>query len=130
MKLLLLALFFITTASCAHAQSIKMKIANVTSPAGEDLVAFQVSDTTFTAAAGGGGGTGKTTFDFLKIKKLQDSSTIELWKRSVSGFIGPEITFEFYSATNILYFKIIIRDVTVNHFSYLMPECQGCSKMY
>lgn len=115
----------------ANGQSIKIKIAGVTAAAGEDVIAFEVSDTTGASVNGGGGqSTPVPSFEFVKIKKLKDVSTNELFKRSMLGTHTANVTFEFYDATSTLFYTIVLLDVTINHFSYLTPECAGCTKMY
>jgi len=126
----LLFMFFFNS---VHAQNIKMKIPSISGlPAdGEDLIAFEVSDTQHVALSGGGGsGVGKTVFELAKIKKQNSASTNELWKRSLMGTHIPEVQFEFYNSSNTLFYKIVLKDVTVNHFSYLSPECSNCPRLF
>jgi type VI protein secretion system component Hcp len=129
---LLLVLFFLIT-SITNGQNIKMKIPSFTGlPAdGEDLIAFEVSDTQRLSTGGGGGGSvGKTEFEFTKIKKQNSASTNELWKRSLNGQHTAEVQFEFYNASNVLFYKIVLKDVIVTHFSYLSPECTNCPRLF
>ena len=82
------------------------------------------------SASGGGGGGSSVKFETIKIKKLKDISTNELFKRSISGFHTTEATFEFYDLNAVLFYQIVLKDFTVNHFSFLSPECPGCAKLY
>jgi len=124
--LFMLCLFM---ASIADAQNIKMKITGVTDAAGEDITAFEASDTLI-ISAGGGGGSGTTRFEVVKIKKTRGTSTNELFKRTMTSTHFADVTFEFNDAGGSLYYKIVIRNVTVNHFSFLSPECTNCSKLF
>ena len=124
---------FLFSANIVVGQTIKMKIPSFTGlPAdGEDIIAFEVSDTQFVSTGGGGGGSaGKTTFEFAKIKKQNSASTNELWKRSLNGQHTAEVQFEFYNSSNVLFYKIVLKDFTVNHFSYLSPECTNCPRLF
>ena len=115
----------------ASSQSIKMKITGLTSAEGEDVIAFEASDTipvTFTA--GGGGSSGIAVYEFVKIKKLSDASTNELFKRSLQGTHTQQIDFEFYDANAVMFYKIVLKDVLITHFSYLSPECANCTKLF
>ena len=63
--LFMLCLFM---ASIANAQNIKMKITGVTDATGEDITAFEASDTLLISSGGaGGGGIGTTKFEVVKI---------------------------------------------------------------
>jgi len=73
---------------------------------------------------------GKASFEFAKIKKQNSSSTNELWKRSFTGLHTPEVQFEFYDNSNAFFYKIILKDVTINHFSYWAPECKNCQSLF
>jgi type VI protein secretion system component Hcp len=117
--------------SSLHAQNVKMKIPSIAGlPAdGEDLLAFEVSDTAHTSQHGSGSGAGRTNFEVTKIKKLSSASTNELWKRSLQGTHLPEVQFEFYNSSNAVFYKIVLKDVTVSHFSYLSPECSNCPRL-
>ncbi len=131
---LLIITSFIIVGHTAIGQNIKMKIPSMTGyPAGgESILAFEVSDTVLTSGAGGGGGgsVGKTSFEFAKIKKQNSFSTNQLWKFSLTGTHLPEVQFEFYDNGNTLFYKILLKDVTVNHFSYLAPECKNCQSLF
>ncbi len=112
-------------------QIIKMKAIGLTAPAGENVIAFETSDTTaITIGVGGGGGSPITRFEFVKFKKMHGPSTNELFKRSVNLSHTPEITFEFYDSTATIFYIIVLKDVTVNHFSYLAPECNNCTSLF
>jgi type VI protein secretion system component Hcp len=127
------AVLFMLLFQSLNAQNIKMKIPSISGlPAdGEDLIAFEVSDTLRGGLShGGGSGAGKTEFEMAKIKKLSSASTNELWKRSLQGTHLPEVQFEFYNNSNTLFYKIVLKDVTVNHFSYLAPECSNCPRLF
>lgn len=126
----LLALILCFAFSAINAQSIKMKIAGLTAADGEDIVAFETSDTVPPLNATGGT-TGNTIFEYVKVKKLQNTSTVELWKRSVTaGAVTANMTFEFYNAAQAMTFKIVLLNVNVQHFSFLNPECTNCSKLF
>src|SRR5215203_2906491 len=116
-------------ASIADCQNIKMKITGVTDAAGEDIIAFEASDTLQIASIGGGGTSTTTKFEVVKIKKARGTSTNELFKRTMNANHFADVTFEFNDAGGSLYYKIVIKDVTVNHFSFLSPECTNCSKL-
>jgi type VI protein secretion system component Hcp len=126
------AFFFLLVSHSVHAQNIKMKIPSITGvPAdGEDLIAFEVSDSLNVAPHGGGMGVGKTSFELAKIKKQSGASTNALWKHSLQGTHIPEVQFEFYNNSNTVFYKIVLKDVTVNHFSYLSPECSNCPRLF
>lgn len=129
----LLAIMFLFIFQSLSAQTIKMKIPSISGlPAdGEDLIAFEVSDTQYVAGtAGGGGGAGKTVFEMAKVKKLMSASTNELWKRSLQGTHIAEVQFDFYNNSNNIFYKIVLKEVTVNHFSFLSPECNNCPRLF
>jgi type VI protein secretion system component Hcp len=132
-RLLLVGLFafLFLFVSDLHAQNIKMKIPSIAGlPAdGEDILAFEVSDTQHIATGGGGLSVGKTVFEVAKIKKLSGASTNELWKRSLQGTHVPDVQFDFYNSSNAVFYRIVLKDVTVNHFSYLAPECSNCPRL-
>lgn len=128
-----IAVFILFGSTTAVSQNIKMKIPSITGfPAsGESVLAFEVSDTLITSTGGGGGsGVGKPSFEFAKIKKQNSFSTNQLWKFSLIGTNIPEVQFEFYDNSNSLFYKIVLREVTVNHFSYLAPECKNCQSLF
>ncbi len=126
MKSLLLfcTVFF---AFAASSQTIKMKIASYTPTDGEPVVALQFADTLPTSVGGSSGGV--TKLEFVKIKKPTGLSSIELLKRSLVATILPEVDFEYYDAANTLFYKIVLKDVQVAHFSYLTPECSNCTSL-
>ncbi len=132
MKIMILLLCMVSVAFSANSQSIKLKITGITAAEGENVVAFETSDTTASSfsSGGGGGSAAVPRFEFVKIKKLKGASTNELFKRSVVGTHTAEVTFEFYDTNAALYYKIVLKDVTVNHFSYLSPECTGCTSLF
>ena len=131
MKHFCLLFFLITVAVTVNSQIIKLKITGVTSLAGEEVLAFETGDTIPASSTYGGGGGGSTVrYETIKIKKLKDVSTNELFKRSINGLHTGEATFEFYDLNNVLFYQIVIKDFTVNHFSYLSPECPGCAKLF
>lgn len=119
----------LTVTITALSQTIKFKMPAVTSSTGEEILAFEVSDTVQATSFGGTGGTALPKFEFVKIKKLKGPSTNELFKRSFLGTHATEATFEFYDTGGVLYYKIVIKDVTINHFSFLSPECSGCNQI-
>jgi type VI protein secretion system component Hcp len=127
MKFLFSFLLFFA-ASTIYSQNIKLKIAGITDAAGEDITAFEVADTSNVSAVGGGGSVAR--FSDVKIKKLRGTSTNELFKRSINGLNSAEASFEFYDASAIMYYKIVLKEVFVSHFSYLSPECANCSKLF
>ncbi len=131
MRILLFLIAFFFFLQIANAQNIKMKIAGITVAEGEDVLAFETSDTTTVSSSGGGGGSvGVTRFEYVKIKKLNDASTNELFRRSISNSHLPDVTFEFYDDAATMFYQISLKDVSILHFSYLSPECAGCAKMY
>lgn len=131
MKIFFLLLFLALLAPAVNSQSIKLKITGVTVAEGEDVIAFETSDTSISNVAGGSGQVASPpVFEMVKIKKLAAASTSELFKRSVNGMHTAEVAFEFNDANGTLFYKIVIKDVTVNHFSYLSPECAGCTKLF
>lgn len=113
-------LLFATT---AIGQSIKMKIPPATPAAGEEILAFEFSDTIGISL------NALVKFEFIKIKKTRGTSTNELFRRSIAHTITPEVTFEFFNSSNVLYYKMVFRDVSIHHFSYLSPECTGCNEL-
>lgn len=131
MKKILLALIVFLSFFAATSQTIKFKMTGITTATdGEDVVAFETSDTINVVSAGGGGSSiGKVMFEPIKIKKLQDVSTNELFIRSILGTHSPDATFEFYKA-DVLFYKIVIKDIILTHFSYLSPECFNCAKLF
>ncbi len=131
MKAFILLLCIFSLAFVANAQSIKIKITGITAAAGEEVIAFETGDSIAASSSyGSGGATGIPTFEFVKIKKLKDVSTNELFKRSVNGTHTADVSFEFYDNNASLFYQVVLKDVTVNHFSYLSPECAGCTKLY
>lgn len=132
MKLFLVVLSLFLFVLAANSQNIKMKMTGViTNPEGEDIIAFEMGDTaTYTPSGGGGGGSFTTLgFEFVKIKKQKDASTNELFKRSLNGVHSPDATFEFYDG-GVLIYKILLKDLLIQHFSYLSPECFNCTKLF
>ena len=108
-----------------------MKITGITAAEGEDILAFETSDTTPASSTFGGGQTsGVPAFEFVKIKKENSPSANELFKRSVNGSHLPEVSFEFYDNNATMFYKIVLKAVTINHFSFLKPECSDCTKLY
>ena len=119
--------FLLSVFITAKGQTIRLKMPPATPAAGEEILAFEVSDTIPPTSFGGV--TSIPRFEFVKIKKLKGSSTNDLFRRSVSGMRAAEAIFEFYDSGGVLYYKIAIKDVSVNHFSYLSPECSGCNQL-
>ena len=132
MKFFFLLLFFLA-ASAMNGQTIKLKVSGITATAGEDILAFEAGDTipvNTIGGTGGGGGVSVSRFAAVKFKKVKDSSSAEFHRRSINAAATPDFTFEFYDAGNTLYYKISLKEVYVIHFSYLSPECNGCSKLF
>jgi type VI protein secretion system component Hcp len=130
MRQLLLLLCVALLVSSARGQSIKMTIPGVTATAGEEVIAFETSDTTSTGISGGGIATGLPRFELVKLKKLKDSSTNKLFSYSTQGSHMQQVRFDFYDGNGSITYRITLEDVVVAHFSYLVPECAGCTKMY
>jgi type VI protein secretion system component Hcp len=109
-----------------------MKITGYTVPEGEDVIALEVGDSIWAPSIYPSGGVGASTpaFEFVKIKKLKAGSTNELFKRSVLGTGLLDVTFEFYDNAQVMFYQITLKFVTVNHFSWLSPECANCGKLY
>ena len=126
--LLTCTVFFIAVTT--QSQSIKMKIASVTPTDGETVLALETSDTTTTnISSGSGGSSGIPRFEVLKIKKSYGTSTNLLFRYSLSGTHLAEVDFEYYDASNTLFYKIVLKDAILGHFSYLSPECSNCSSL-
>ena len=127
MRIFLAIIALLLFAATASSQSIKMKMPTVTPAAGEEVLAFEFSDTIPIFNAGPS--QPRVKFQFVKIKKTRGASTNELFKRSVNFTFTPELTFEFFDSNNILYYKIVLKAVTIHHFSFLSPECTGCNEL-
>ncbi|HMO62255.1 MAG TPA: type VI secretion system tube protein Hcp [Ferruginibacter sp.] len=128
---LLLALAIFGAALQSQAQKILMKITNVTDAKGEEVRALELQMNRAAGTSTGGGGTsvGKTDPGYLIIKKTHDKSTNELFKKMAQGTFMPEAIFEYYDASNTLYYKITLTNVLLMQFYYLSPECPGCLKL-
>lgn len=129
-KLLVILLAF--AGMQAASQSIKMKIASLTAAAGEEVSALQMIDSLSVniGSTGSGSNVGRTYFNGVDIKKITGPSSIQLFQKSITGAVLPEVAFEFYDASNTLYYKIVLKDVYTSLFSHLSPECSGCAKLY
>jgi len=111
------------------AQKILLKIAAVTAAAGEDVKAVEFKTESTMTWIGSGSGQGKATIHELLIKKTNNTSTNELFKRVTFGTILPTVILEYYNASNVLYFTITLRQVFVTNFFFLSPECPTCLKL-
>jgi type VI secretion system Hcp family effector len=127
-KLLLALVLLLLTATHTHAQKILMKINGVTNAAGEEVRALELQINRAASSTGGGGGstTGKAEPGNLVIKKSHGKSTNELFKRMAQGNFMAEAVFEYYDASNTLYYRITLSNVLLMQFYYLSPECPGC----
>ena len=131
MKKMFLLICMVCLVLCANSQGIKLKITGVTPADGEEVIAFETSDTIpITPSTGSGSGAGLPVFEFVKIKKLSGLSSNELFRRSLLGTHTAEMSFEFTDLQGVLFYKIVLKDVLISHFSYLSPECQGCTKLF
>ena len=112
------------------AQKILLKIASITPAAGEDVKAVEFKIDLAASWAGGGGGTvGRAIFSDMLIKKSNNTSTNELFKKVVTGTVLPAVILEYYNASNVLYFTITLKQVFVTDFFWLSPECPTCLKL-
>lgn len=129
-KLYLLLILFIAISERGVAQKILMKITSVTAPAGEEVKAleFQINATTnFTS--GSGAAVGKPVPGSLMIKMPTNTSTSEMFKKIVMGTSIPEVVFEYYDASNTLYYTITITNAFLTQLYWLSPECPTCLKL-
>ena len=112
------------------AQKILMKIGSVTAAGGEEVRAleFQINAST-NWTSGGGASVGKPNPGNLMIKKTNNNSTSELFKFIAQGSAFPEVIFEYYDASDILYYTITLSDVYVTQMHWLSPECPTCLKL-
>ncbi len=125
---LLIVSIFLTNSQLS-AQKILLKIASVTAAAGEEVKAVEFKTESKMTWIGGGSGQGRATIHDLLIKKSNNTSTNELFKRVTFGTVLPTVILEYYNASNVLYFTITLRQVFVNNFFWLSPECPTCLKL-
>ena len=128
----LLTLFLLSmllTSGPLVAQKILLKIASITPVAGEDVKAVEFKVDLAATWIGGGGGAGRANFHDFLIKKSNNTSTNELFKKLVTGAVMPAVVLEYYNASNVLYFTITLKQVTVTNFFWLSPECPTCLKL-
>ena len=128
-KLIGLLIVALLTSSQLNAQKILLKIASVTAAAGEDVKAVDFKIELAATWLGGGGGAGRANVHDLLIKKSNNTSTNELFKRVLTGTVLPVVVLEYYNASNVLYFTITLRQVYVSNFFWLSPECPTCLKL-
>ena len=128
--LTLLVICLLLNNGLLSAQKILLKIASITPPAGEEVKAVEFKiDATATWVGGGGGTSSRAIFHDLLIKKTNNTSTNELFKKLVTGTYIPVVVLEYYSASNVLYFTITLKTVIVTNFFWLSPECPTCLKL-
>lgn len=125
----LLIVSVLLTCSQLSAQKILLKIASITAAAGEDVKAVDFKIEYAATWLGGGGGAGRATVHDLLIKKTNNTSTNELFKKVLTGTVLPVVILEYYNASNVLYFTITLRQVYVSNFYWLSPECPTCLKL-
>ncbi|MCW3107588.1 MAG: hypothetical protein JWQ09_2094 [Segetibacter sp.] len=129
-KLWLILITLLSTFSYSIGQKILMKIASVTAAGGEEVRAleFQINAAS-SWTAGGGASVGKPNPGNLMIKKTNNNSTSSLFKDIASGKTIPEVIFEYYDASNILYYSITLTGAYVTQLYWLSPECPTCLKL-
>ncbi len=125
----LLIVSILLTNSQLSAQKILLKIAPITPVAGEDVKAVEFKIDATSSWIGGGGGAGRANFHEVLIKKSNNTSTNELFKKVATGTVLQTVVLEYYNASNVLYFTITLRQVYVTNFYWLSPECPTCLKL-
>lgn len=130
--------YFIFLALCmagspVWAQKILLKINTVTPAAGEEVKAVELKTRKVCEFSAGGTSCNVTEFDDLVIKKENNISTNELWRKSLSptgpGSIMGNLTLEYYNQANVLYHRIVLVNARISNFFWLSPECPNCIKM-
>ncbi len=106
-----------------------MKITGITDAAGEEVRALDFRVTAPVATGGTGTSTGKAVPADLIIKKNQSASTSDFFKKIVQSGTYPSVIFEYYSATDELYYRITISNVKLTQLFWLSPECPSCLKL-
>jgi len=129
-KLIGLLIVTVLLTNCQlNAQKILLKIASITAVAGEDVKAVEFKIDATATWIGGGGGGGRANFHEVLIKKGNNTSTNELFKKVATGTVLQTVVLEYYNASNVLYFTITLRQVYVTNFYWLSPECPTCLKL-
>ena len=123
-------IIFLLLSFYCNAQKILMKAGASTDPAGEEVRAFEfgiTSPSNFTS--GSGASIGKAVPGNIKIKKNAGKSTSDFFKNIVKRTAIPQVIFEYYDASNILYYTITISNVLITNLLWLSPECPSCLKL-
>lgn len=113
-----------------RAQKILLKVPSTTAAAGEEVraVEFKIENNT-KWSAGGGSTIGKNIFGDVLIKKTNNTSTNELYKKLLTGVVLASVVLEYYDSNNALFFTITLKSVYVTNFYWLSPECPTCLKL-
>ena len=129
-QLLSILIMVLLTGSQTSAQKILLKIGSVTAAGGEEVRAVDFKFDNPSIVSGGAGHTsGKVEASDLMIKKTNNTSTNDLFKKVLNGSHYPEVKLEYYDNANALYFTITLKDVLVTQFYWLSPECPTCLKL-
>ena len=123
-------LIIVLLISCqTTAQKILLKIGVVTAAGGEEVRAVDFKFDNLSIVSGGGHTSGKVQASDLMIKKTNNTSTNDLFKKVLNGSRYPEVKLEYYDNANALYFTLTLKDVIVTQFYWLSPECPTCLKL-
>lgn len=134
MRIMYISLVFILllNVTTASSQKILLKIASVTAAAGEEVKAAELradGSISWSGAGGGGASVGKVSIKDLLIKKQNNTSTNDLFKKLLQGTAIPSVVIEYYDSNNTLFFTITLKTVYVTNFYWLSPECPTCLKL-
>ncbi len=113
----------------ASAQKILLKIASITAAAGEEVKAAELRADGGVSWSGGGASVGKVSIKDVLIKKQNNTSTNDLFKKLLQGTSIPVVVLEYYDSNNTLFFTITLKTVFVTNFYWLSPECPTCLKL-
>jgi type VI protein secretion system component Hcp len=128
-KLIVLFISSLLLCGGVMAQKILLKIGSVTATGGEEVRAVDFKFESPSNWTSGGASVGAPkTYDLL-VKKTNNTSSNELFKKLLTGVTIPEVVVEYYDAANVLYFKITLKMVLVSNFYWLSPECPSCLKL-
>ncbi len=112
------------------AQKIVLKIGAITASGGEEVraVDFKI-DAATSWSLGGGASVGVPKVHEFLIKKTNNISSNDIYKKILQGSSYPEVVLEYYNVADKLYFRITLKDVYVSNFYFLSPECPTCLEL-
>lgn len=113
-------------------QSIFMSIAGVTGgQSGEEIKALELKMDAPVNTGGGGSGppVGITKPGLLMVKKINGTSTTNLFEKMIAATKITEVIFTYNDNSNTPYFIITLTDAYLAQFYWLSPECPTCIKL-